>query len=733
MKSTLLNFAFAAFLTLNIFAFHSPVIGVIFGLGFIGLSSWLLGKMFFSSWLRPNCLSSGRHAPLARQEDWGWLITIFFGFLTFLSITIVALAIIYYFYQLNDFIVAAYVILLSLTILLFRLKFAGIMPEGEMGGSFKFRKIGAKEFFHLVRPNRQGFASAGMAKWWTWFFVLIYLILLGISYLLLKNGQTFEPVRTPWHFVSIWFFIVYFLATLCLVCLVIRLKTAFSLILASLHLFFTFSVAHIIFPLGFGYDPFIHQATEKYILEHGFILPKPFYYLGQYSLVVFLTKIFSVSHIIIDKFLVSCLASILLPFTIYYTFRKLFVTFLFLFIPFSIFTFTTPQNLADLLVIITAFLGLSYLLNNKPTIYFLMLLTITALLIHPLAGSASVIFIIISLLDKFKIKKIVRFSVYLFLYFFISFIFIAFSLISPLYKINLVSNFNLTNFVHNLFRFSPDLFLNTNFVHLIKTIAYFIYDPLKIFLIVFTLSIVGFYVLKRNNYTLQTTRCKLLLTTFTVLAFNSLIIFSFLDFPFLINYERGDFSYRVFNLGVYFLIPLAVVTAEVLLGKMFRNKKSVMGCLFIAAVLTSSLYFSYPRHDVYYYTKGFNTSIYDFNAIKYLEEISSEDYVVLANQQVGAAALSTFGFRYFNHKYFFYSIPTGGDLYKIFAKMAYDGKVNYETAKIAMDLTGVNVVYFYLNDYWFNFKYLVPRAKKSADKTMVLENGKVWVFKYMRK
>ena len=64
-----------------------------------------------------------------------------------------------------------------------------------------------------------------------------------------------------------------------------------GLVLSSLHLLLTFSVANIIFPLGFGFDPFIHQATEKHILDFGFILPKKLYYIGQYVLVGFLSKI----------------------------------------------------------------------------------------------------------------------------------------------------------------------------------------------------------------------------------------------------------------------------------------------------------------------------------------------------------------------------------------------------------------------------------------------------------
>jgi len=293
--------------------------------------------------------------------------------------------------------------------------------------------------------------------------------------------------------------------------------------------------------------------------------------------------------------------------------------------------------------------------------------------------------------------------------------------------------------------------LNTNFVHLLKTVAYFFWQPISIFIIIFILTIYG--ILKINkNYPLPITHYPLHLKTFLILFINSLLIFSFIKFSFLIDYEQGDFSSRIFNLSIYFLIPIALHPITLLFFRprclldseagtclwqnyfITKNKLSKCAIIMIVAMcLTVSLYFSYPRQDVYYLNRGFNTSIHDFNAVKYLDQITPEPYVVLANQQIGAAALTEFGFRYFDHKYFFYSISTGGELYKIYAKMAYDENINHKIPEEAMDLTGVNIVYLYLPDYWFNLKKIKPQLESVADETLKLENGKVWVFKFVRK
>lgn len=711
MLISLLAATFVLFNVFNVFFLHSPLVGLSSGLFLIFIFSFITGGYFFKN--------------KSRKEQ------VFFGFLSFLSVTIIFLTIFYYFYQLNNLIIVLFLTLYFLITLFFNWK----LKVGDVD-------LGLKDGIKKILFNFKFFLSKNL-----WF--VVYLFLLVGSYLILRQGATLEAIRTPWFSVPKIFFGFYFLASFLLVYLNFKLKNIYSFIANILHLFFSFSVANIIFPLGFGYDPFIHQATEKYILEHGFILPKNFYYLGQYSLVVFLSKFLGLSHEVIDKNLVATLASLLLPVSIYYAFRKfnfsaivsrLLILFFFL-LPFAALNFTTPQNLADLLLLIIIFLGLAFLNSadcNLSDYFLLFLLALSVLLIHPIAGVAVSIFLSflffkkLSSRQKIKNKKIffalqcflvtISSAVYLLVFF-------IFSKVSGLYKINLINNFNLNSFYHNIFRFIPDLYLNTNFIHLFKTLIYFLWQPLILFILIFVSSIYGYYIFKKHHPLLSN-----YLLIFLILFFNSFFIFSIIEFPFLINYERGDFSWRIFNLAVYFLWPLSLLVIGHFLEKIdFKIKKYFLGLFFLlAGCLTISLYFSYPRQDVYMFNRGFNTSIHDFRAVKYLEEKTPEPYVVLANQQIGAAALKEFGFRYFDQKYFFYSIPTGGNLYQIYAKMAYEEKISYAVAKEAMDLVGVNVVYLYLPDYWFNLKKIMPQLEAVAQETIKLENEKIFIFKFVR-
>ena len=88
MRYAVLNLLLAIILSLNIFIWQSPVLGVVCGVLFLGLSSWLVDKK-----------------------------NLIFGLLKFLSIIVIVLSVIYYFYELNDFIIVGFLVLFGFVIL----------------------------------------------------------------------------------------------------------------------------------------------------------------------------------------------------------------------------------------------------------------------------------------------------------------------------------------------------------------------------------------------------------------------------------------------------------------------------------------------------------------------------------------------------------------------------------------------------------------------------------------
>ncbi|HPI67535.1 MAG TPA: hypothetical protein PKZ16_03285 [bacterium] len=696
---------------------QEPVVGVTATLFFIGGSSFLASEIggIKNSWQKK----------------------FFYGSLFFLLLTVISLTGIYYLYQWNNLVLGGYIFLwVAAGWLYYFLKKIKSSDEQKFFKElfFKFKSVPLKN----------------------WFLFLFYLIGIVGCLIILFKSATLDPVRTPWVIVPKYFFVIYALISSLLIIIVRQEKGFLKIFFLSIYFLLSFSVAQIIFPLGYGYDALIHLAAEKHIANWGFILPKTFYYIGQYALVFFLAKTTALSTELVNSWLVPVLASCFLPATLMVAYEKLkeqikinYLPLFFLLLTFAIFTFTTPQNLSDLMLIIFSFLIFNHFKEKVISGWGWGLLVLAIVLIHPVAGIAAFVAGSVIFLSQLGIKKVFFVWWSLVLCFLAPLAFLILSWVNPLFAANWQINWQFKAWAQNIFRFFPDLFLNTNFVHLIKTAAYFLWQPVTLFLMVFLLAIYGwkrFNIFNKTNNELKIINGGLLknkntifLLIFLILVINSGVLFSLADFSFLINYERGDFSRRLFQEGVYFLYPLVFLAVGGILKNVrekviLKNKLiKIITSIILALSLTGAIYFSYPRHDVYAINLGFNTSIYDFRAVAYLDQTTAEPYVVLANQQAGAAALLTLGYRYFDNQYFMYSIPTGGPLYLIYTKMAYDGLISYEVAKEAMDLTRVNVVYLYLPDYWFNLKKIKPQLQAVADETIKIEDGKVWVFKFVRK
>ncbi|MCD4762344.1 hypothetical protein K8R32_05305, partial [bacterium] len=211
-----------------------------------------------------------------------------------------------------------------------------------------------------------------------------------------------------------------------------------------------------------------------------------------------------------------------------------------------------------------------------------------------------------------------------------------------------------------------------------------------------------------------------------------------ISFKFLIGYERGDYLNRILLTSLLFLMPFIALAFYGFINKLMQKNLIVkIAFLFFAGFLISAgLYFNYPRYDPYFNSHGYSVGTNDITAVSWINNSAkSEDYIVLANQQVSVAALHEFGFKkYFNTvngETFYYPIPTGGALYQHYLDMVYE-KPSRETIIKAMELTGVNEAYFVLNSYWWAFPKILAEAKLEADSFKEFNNGKIYVFRYSK-
>jgi len=661
----------------NINWLHSFILGTIISLLYFLTFGWLLGQFLYT-----------------KQKI---IFQLIFGNFSLLTIYSFIGALVYYFFQLN--LTAINILFIVISVIVIALNF---LQKQKFNFNFKIPKLTINNAILIIT----------------------YIVLFFISLYILWQAQTTQAINSPWQVLPFSFFIIYFIASVNLILILITNKNLISTILLFCHFFLTTSIALIIYKLGYGFDPFIHQATEKAIFENGFILPKPFYYLGQYSLVVFLAHLLQVSTEIIDKLLLPLLLCIFLPYSIYQSLNLGFkwpkticriLSLSFLFIPFSLFLVTTPQALANIFIIITLFLSFLYLKQKIP-FYPLIIMGLCSLFIHALAGLPIIIYLIFIKLIKieFKFKNILIILITLFSSFILPLAIILNSFVS-IYKIKIswinFTIFNLPNILHKQFNYFLDI------AYLYQNIIY---------LLIFIVAVFVFF------YLLQQKKIKIFLSAyllFIVLIINSVLL-KFIKLDYIIDYEQFEFANRILQLSFYFLLPPIIYAIYIIFSIAIQNKiYKYFILIIIPIILTCSLYLSYPRYDDYANSKFINVSQDDFLLVDFIQTNSQAQYIVLANQMTSAAALKTFGFNKYYNGHYFYPIPTGGKLYQYFEKMLYQNP-SKKTMIEAMNLTGVKTAYFVLTEDWAQAEIIIEKAKKEADKIYQL-NEKYFIFKYL--
>ncbi len=225
---------------------------------------------------------------------------------------------------------------------------------------------------------------------------LVYVFAIASLYF----SRSDQPLISPWQVIKPAFFVSYTLASLILILASVsdELKTNAKLFLISLHYFLSLLIAVIIYKIGYGFDPFIHQATMELIDKKGLVTPKTPYYLGQYSLIIIFHKISGLSIYFLNKLLLPCLTAFFLPLATLRYLKSFFINpndtdnnhnnssrflalIFLLILSVSPFIVTTPQNLSYLFLILTILNGL-----KEKNLSWAILLALATAAIHPLTG-----------------------------------------------------------------------------------------------------------------------------------------------------------------------------------------------------------------------------------------------------------------------------------------------------------------------------------------------------------
>lgn len=637
-----------------------------------------------------------------------------FGVVAIYGILTIILSGIYWFFQINKVIVSASIIVLTAlmaylntTIKLKKPKFLRNPIK-----NLNYKKL---LFFLMITV---GYASL---------FVLLFLH---------RSGDT---IISPWIPLTWRFFILFFFTTsLLLYFLQIYKERISSYILLIFHFGIFFLIALILYKHGFGFDPFIHQATEKWIAENGYITPKKPFYIGQYMLVLFAHFATNISIHLVDSALVPVAATILIPFTVFFCMQKQnkkLTTVSVALLPILLlnqFIVTTPNNLALLFSVILLFWTWFEWGKEKIGYHlFGIILTLTTLAVHPFIGIPTSVFYFGSLFFRYtSLKNRINWLLY------ISVIILSLPLIMALY-ILFTNSGQVTNPLYQYQSFlnifdKPHWYLFGGAEWYWQAV-YYIKVYFWKYLLVF-LAITGFIFVKDK-------KSKFYLSTAVGLFCSSFLLATIMNFSKIISYEETVFAQRLLDLSLLTLTPGLIISIEKILNyaskRINKNQKNVVISLVSATILALSLYFTYPTRDAVSKYTGYNVRTADLKAVEFIDKINNKkDYIVITNQMIGAAALKEFGFAKYiklknGSKHYFYSIPTGGALYKkFFSKMVYK-KPKRKWMKQAMNFAGTDKAYFVHTDYWYPAAKIRDEAKKYADRFWNFEN-KVWVFEYKK-
>ncbi len=575
---------------------------------------------------------------------------------------------------------------------------------------------------------------------WSLLLTALALVCLYITATTLQNSATIEAIRSPWLLTPTTIFGSMGLAFFFLFSgLFIGKSKAALLPLACLALFVFLSVALLVFPLGYGFDGFIHKTTETYLAQFGSISPKPFYYAGQYALVLFVHHAFGLPIKAVDSMLLPLLAALLIPFAWHTSAshllkngRAALATLAGMFLlPLATFIATTPQGLANVWLLVLVLACIPFLAHKKSLPLWIGIPVLSVISIHPLSGIPALVFFIMAFAWSRGWRAMFWASVTL------GSVLLPAAFLANAWISKTPTGFSFASFQWSTLFESLSLipFWDTRFNPTLD-FAYLFSQNAGLFLLLMVWLVLWFKKKERSIITPSVIFSLVLVVSFILLRFG-------ISFSFLIDYERADYANRLLPMITFALAPALILGLGVIAERLEKQPRilRVSAIVLLASFALSTWYFTFPRHDAYMVGHGFNVSASDFEAVRHVQKLADgKPYIALANQTISAAALSVLGFEYIGDQ-FRYPIPTGGELYQSFLEM--NKRPNRDTAKDARDFAlsrcmmnplckdgSLSRVYFLVNDYWTDASRVRETAKASADAFTITGDGKVAIFEY---
>ncbi len=534
-------------------------------------------------------------------------------------------------------------------------------------------------------------------------------------------NATVDSIRTPWPLLPAGTLAALALIPLCAWLAAWKAKSRATVtVLIGLSVAAVALIAPLLYTVGYGFDGFLHVASEKIVAETGTLDPKPLYYMGQYVFVTWLARLTNISLEMADRFLVPIMAA-LLPLLLLLTpkteqrgWRD--AAFL-LFLPLASFVATTPQSLAYIC-------GLAALLSaldtsaHKPHPAVALAFAAWSLTIHPLAGLPFACATLALLTSR-------RIFSWIFVVAAGLAIPVSFLIISRGASTTIAWDFSRLVDVGTWLQSLAALVPPRNRVALWPD-----WTAIVLFL-TFPVAFISGCLAAWKDFGRRKTWA-LLVGSALACVVAGIILRAAGDFAFLIDYERGNYADRLFLIALFLLIPAAAAGAGRLLAWLETAPALSIVTIFIglSAWHGAQAYAALPRHDAANVSRGWSVGQSDIEAARWIEQdAQGRVYTVLANQSVSAAAVREYSFKRYAGDVFFYPIPTGGPLYQAYLE-AVGPESNPEIIREAGRLGQSDLVYVVLNDYWWDAQRVGEDLSTIANKEATSSDGRVRIFRF---
>lgn len=579
--------------------------------------------------------------------------------------------------------------------------------------------------FELKRPDLEG-----RARWSTLVAALVMLTSLFAAATVLYSSGTTEAIASPWSVVNPRFLPLLGIAAVAAAALALRRDgRPYAAAGAAAVLALGLSVAAFAYPLGYGFDPFVHEAAIREVTATGTVLPKTPYYVGAYVQIVSVERLGEIPLHWLMRFagpiagamslaaaasIVAMLAgSALLPIALLLSVLA----------PVGHFVMTTPQGIADGLALLAVALALVAASRGRDFVPAYVA-ALSSALTHPIAGVPALGLVAAAHLGSAyrlsnrrwleaaaALAAIASFPTFAFLA--QGTIGVSFDPAGGLARLSALAVAAL--------RLPEASSLSSG-----RTLIY----ALRV---IFPFLLVGsaWYGARRTGGD-RRSKSWILAAAFASAIGGAAFAF-LLALQGTIAEEALVFPLRFVSLAGIFLFPLALLAwleAARRLAVTVRGRATLAVAL--ALIVPVAIYLAYPRTDPEDLSKGYNVSAATVSAMDLIDGLDKGDHVVLGNQTDAAAEIWRRGFsRYYDGEFFVANQAGAPGLYAYYLR-AVEGQVTRDLMDEAMARYGVPEAFLVVHDYWHGSAQAIAEAQATADASYEIDGGKVWVFEYKR-